>query len=204
MSEEIMTPKIENGTMNLMGMQMKISDIIGDKLVDQFIATISPEQMESITKVLFDEVFEKVYRSEYDDSDGEYKRIESFEFKKEQKSEGWSSYKESTPIYARAKSTISYLYGSMIEEKVKEYIASDEYKEKAEKVAKVIVDYALEGYKDDIIKSVRERLVLPVVYPITPEKKIESEISGSIKNLQYQVDTLYHVTNDMERQRNGC
>lgn len=201
MSEEIITPKIENGTMNLMGMQMKISDIIGDKLVDQFIATISPEQMESISKVLFDEVFETVSREEYDDSEKKYKRIQSVQFKKEAKRDSYSSWSrtEYTTVYERAKSTVSSLYGEMIEEKVKEYIASDEYKEKAEKIAKTIVDYALEGYKDDVIKSVRERLVLPVVYPITPEKKLEGEIQSAINCLQGQIQNCYGTINNMRK-----
>ena len=202
MSEEIITPKIENGTMNLMGMQMKISDIIGDKLVDQFIATISPEQMESISKVLFDEVFETVSREEYDDSEKKYKRIQSVQFKKEAKCDSYSSCwgrTEYTTVYERAKSTVSSLYGEMIEEKVKEYIASDEYKEKAEKIAKTIVDYALEGYKDDVIKSVRERLVLPVVYPITPEKKLEGEIQSEINCLRGQIQDCYDTINNMRR-----
>lgn len=64
MSDEIMqngnTNLIKDGEMNLAGMQIKISDIIGNKLVDQFIASISQEQMEEVTHEMFKEVFEEV------------------------------------------------------------------------------------------------------------------------------------------------
>ena len=171
------------GNLNMLGMQLKISDIIGDKIVDQFMATISPEQMESITRVLFNEVFRKYDKNEYDADSQEYKKIECTEFKsKTEQPKSWGSGYETveSPIYSRAKSTLMTKYSDMISEKVVEYLDSDEYKNKASEIAKDIVNYAIEGYKEDIIKGVRERLVLPVIYPNYDKNNIDTTIQEAV------------------------
>ena len=171
------------GNLNMLGMQLKISDIIGDKIVDQFMATISPEQMESITRVLFNEVFRKYDKNEYDADSQEYKKIECTEFKsKTEQPKSWGSGYETveSPIYSRSKSTLMTKYSDMISEKVVEYLDSDEYKNKASEIAKDIVNYAIEGYKEDIIKGVRERLVLPVIYPNYDKNNIDTTIREAV------------------------
>lgn len=171
------------GNLNMLGMQLKISDIIGDKIVDQFMATISPEQMESITRVLFNEVFRKYDKNEYDADSQEYKKIECTEFKsKTEQPKSWGSGYETieSPIYSRAKSTLMTKYSDMISEKVVEYLDSDEYKNKASEIAKDIVNYAIEGYKEDIIKGVRERLVLPVIYPNYNKNNMNATIQQAV------------------------
>ena len=179
MSDEIMqngnTNVIKDGEMNLAGMQIKISDIIGNKLVDQFIASISQEQMEEVTHELFKEVFEEVERQEFDTSGQKYKTIKSFGFKKKEKSESrWVGGTKDTAVYERAKETIRVTYTNMIEQKIMDYMKSEEFEKKAEKIAKEISDYALEGYKIDVQASVRRRLVDPVEYPNCPDLNIRN------------------------------
>ena len=175
--------KVDNGNMNLLGMNIKISDIIGEKIVDQFMATITPEQMESITKVLINEVFEKVLTEEWDDGSSTYKKVESYKFKTtEYTGSGWNAKQESTYLYKECKNIIKEKYSKLIDEKIEEYINSEEYKAKAEEIAKAIIDYATEGYKQDIINSVRERLVLPVVQPYSPEISIRNIVREEIFN----------------------
>lgn len=179
MSDEIMqngsTNLIKDGEMNLAGMQIKISDIIGDKLVDQFIASISQEQMEEVTHELFKEVFEEVERREFDTSEQKYKSIKSFGFKKKEDSgDRWGSRTKDTAVYERAKETIRVTYTNMIEQKIMDYMKSEEFEKKAEKIAKEISDYALEGYKIDVQASVRRRLVDPVEYPNYPDHNIRN------------------------------
>lgn len=159
----------ESGNLGLLGMQIKISDIIGDKLVDQFMATITPDQMDAITKVLFDTVFNNVVKEEWSEENNGYRKINSVEFKTKTYNKNYYGYnnEKETPIYERAKATLKSKYSTMVEEKVKEYLESEEYHQKAEAIAKEIVDYAIEGYKEDIIKGIRERLVLPVVNPVS-------------------------------------
>lgn len=187
---------LQNGDLNMLGMQVRISDIIGEKIVDQFMATFTPEQMEAITRALFDEVFQKYDKRVYDEDSKEYKTIECTEFKTkiEVKYNNYSSRTkyEDTPIYSRAKATIIDKYSEMISQKVEEYLNSDEYKAMAEEIAKDIINYAVEGYKADVIKGIRERLVLPVVQPnyeAYVTENIAKTVSGEIMGMH---NSYYH------------
>lgn len=184
------TEMIKNGEMNLAGMQIKISDIIGDKLVDQFIASISPEQMEEVTHAFFKEVFEEVTREEFDASSNKYKTIKSYGFKKKGESGSWG-HRSDTPVYERAKATIRGTYTVMIEQKIIDYMQSQEFKDKAEVIAKEISDYALEGYKEDVIKGVRSRMVEPVLYPYTPDINIRNIIQEELHKATMDYDNRY-------------
>ena len=175
---------VKNGNLDMLGMQIKISDIIGDKIVDQFMATMTPEQVNAITRALFNYIFEEGTKNVWDDAEQGYKNIPTIEFRThEYRKDTWgSSHQEDTPIYRHAKATVIDKYSEIIEEKVKEYLDSPEFKTKAEKIAKEIVDYALEGYKEDIIRGVRERLVLPTLYPQEASKDLKTIIEHEIIN----------------------
>lgn len=181
-------PSMTDGNLNMLGMQIKISDIIGDKIVDQFMATMTAEQIDAITKVLFDEVFESVMKKEWHENTGNYTEIQSIKFKTEKEksnSYSWGSH-EYTPIYNRAKSTIMTKYAEIIENKVIEYLESDEYKAKADQIAKDIINYAIEGYKEDIIQGIRNRLVLPALCPNPENTDLKQVIQNEIISNQYQ------------------
>lgn len=176
----------EKGEVNLAGMQIKISDIIGDKIVDQFIASMSPEQMDAINQQLFKEVFEDMERVEFDSNTESYKKIKSVRFKTstlEKNNSYWGNRTVDTTIYARAKSVITQKYSEMIEQSVDKYLDSEEFKKKASEIAKQIVDYALEGYKKDVEKSVYERLVAPVVAPTYNDVTIRQIIHEEVQHM---------------------
>lgn len=178
----------ENGYANLLGMNVKISDIIGDKIVDQFMATITPDQMSEISKVLFHEVFEEVERIEYEGEN--VKRVKTVKFKKNDY-DRWNHSSE-TAIYTVAKATLREKYSQMIEEKVAEYINSDEYKEKAAKIAKAIIDYALEDYKNDVIKELHRKLVTGVVTPRNADEVLNETILEEAQSVVNQHQLSFH------------
>ena len=98
---------------------------------------------------------------------------------------------EETPVYARAKATIKDRYTDMIEKAVVKYIESDEYKAKAEQIAKDIVDYATEGYKKDIVDGIRRRLVLPTLNPEQDRINIEEVATKVMEDKFYPTDHAY-------------
>ena len=198
MSENVITPILteeNNGSLNLLGMQVKISDIIGDKLVDQFMATITPQQMDAITKVLFNEIFETKIENLYDKKEEKFVKTETTVFKtKIPNTSGsyWERDKETT-IYSKAKSTLISRYNKLIEEKIQEYFDTDEYKEKAAATAKEIIDYALEGYKKDIIANLRRKLVQD---PFTFDTGTSAEEEIRIRDIVHEEMNYYHNSND--------
>ena len=153
MAEETM---ITNGKLNALGMDISISDIIGEKIVDQWLATISEEDMNLILKAIESEVFSHNYKEE------KY-------FIKETKEIDYYGHTKNieTPIWKYATSLLSKKLNEKIAEKVEEIINSEEYQNKANEIAQELVDYATEGYKKDLKDRIKNRLVNNIVeeYP---------------------------------------
>lgn len=199
-TESIIKEDNKESSLNLFGMQIKISDIIGDKLVDQFMATISPEQMDAINKILFNEIFENKIEREYDSKSNKYINVQTTVFKTKSKRPSeysWSSHEQETPIYVKTKNTIIQKYNELIEQKVQEYLNSDEYKEKATAIAKEIIDYALEGYKKDIMQNLKDKLVIS---PFDCTEK--NELTATIETIAHEV--FRNEMRAIENSKNYC
>ena len=78
----------------------------------------------------------------------------------------WGDIQEvSTPIYKYAQNLYAQKFNERILAKVDEIIASDKFAERADQIAADIVDYATEGYKQDMITRIRERMINNVITP---------------------------------------
>lgn len=53
--------KMEKGKLNAMGMDINISEVIGSKIVDQWLAAISEDDMALILKAIDEEAFGHTY-----------------------------------------------------------------------------------------------------------------------------------------------
>lgn len=139
----------ENGKLNAFGMDISISDIIGEKIVDKWFAKLTPEDMALIFKAVDNEIFSHNYNDE-----------KFFKTTREVKNGGWgrSNY-EDTPLWRTTQQLFAKKYNEEILSKVDEIIASEEYQKKAMQIAEEIVDYATEGYKEDLKKRIYGRLV---------------------------------------------
>lgn len=141
--------KIEDGVLSTLGVDIKISDIIGEKLVNQWIARLSEDDMNVIFKAIDDEVFENQLYSD------------RLTFKtRVLVDDRWSTKYEDSPIWKIAKQKITASISEDIAKRVDAIIASEEYQKRASDIANEIVEYATEGYKDDLKKRIYERLVL--------------------------------------------
>ena len=57
------------------------------------------------------------------------------------------------------KEKLAVFKNSLSKEKVEEIIATDDYKQKVEEIANELIDYSINGYKEDMKNRIRERLV---------------------------------------------
>lgn len=144
--------QLYDGKLNAFGLDISISEIIGSKIVDQYMAKLSPEDIALIDKAIEEEMFDHDY------SDQKY-----FVKKRKTDHSSWGCSTEETPIWKITQSRFKEKYTDLIVAKVDELIASEKYQKQAEKVAEDIIEYALEGYKKDIMELVRERLVCNVL-----------------------------------------
>lgn len=163
----------DNGNLNALGVDIKISDIIGEKIINQWMAQLSEEDMQSIFQQINAEIFS---------SCDEPKKIKMYN------SSGWSS--SDTFIWESAKKAIAKQLGDDINAKIEAIISSEEFQKKSEEIAQELVDYATEGYKQDLKVRIRQRLVDNVIanepsyYNYSLRDIIHQELDSFISNGQ--------------------
>ena len=141
---------IEDGKLSALGVEVKISDIIGEKLINQWMSQCSPEDM----KLIFDAINEEIYDYSYNKDSKKFKKLV-------ERKDGysWSGRTEESYLWKIMQTHIHDKINELILQKAQEIIDSKEYQDKAESIAQELVDYATEGYKVDLKERIRERLI---------------------------------------------
>ena len=130
------------------GIELNFTQALADTIVSQYMTSIG----EDVLKNTFDIMNEKYLQDKFDDP-------KNFKFKLKEYSGGWNNKYEDTKLGSAVDRIIADKYGNTIIEYIDEYMKTDEFKEKLKKMADEVIDYALNGYKEDMIKRLRERLV---------------------------------------------
>lgn len=136
------TQATNDGKIDLMGINIDISTILGDKLVDQFLAQLTPEDMEKLMISIRSDIF---------DGCGNIKNTLPNQY-------GFGRYSDKTLVEI-IREKFNEKFKEIILEKIDEIINSEEYCQKAEEIANELVEYATEGYKKDMKRRIEERLV---------------------------------------------
>ena len=137
---------MENGKVDVMGINIDISQVLGQKIVDQYIAQLRDEDVETLMKYISEDLFTQTY-----DNKLVIKRREK---------DHWGSYKTNElPIGELIKNKFNERIKEELSKKVEEIIASTDYQKKIGEIANELVDYSVNGYKEDMKARIRERLV---------------------------------------------
>lgn len=150
---------MENGKMDVMGINIDISQVLGQKIVDQYMAQLTDEDMQTILDYISQDFFVKKNQSvfNYDTNQYDYKMVACV---KERKKDQWGRYDtDAMTIGELIKKQFNNRISEELTKKVEEIIATDDYKEKIEQIANELVDYSVNGYKEDMKNRIRERLV---------------------------------------------
>lgn len=146
---------LENGTLNALGVDIKISDIIGEKMVNQWMAQISEEDMQ----LIFDCIEREIFSHNYND--------EKYFVTQMQSKDRWGNNTNvDTPIWAYTQQLFAKKFNEKILARVDDILNSPEFEKRADDIATQIVDYATEGYKEDMVARIRERMILNVTGPM--------------------------------------
>lgn len=156
---------INDGKMEVMAININISEILGDKIIDQYLAQLTDDEMKVIMEYISADFLVKKEESQYNFDNKEYEKVLKIEIK-ERKKDGYGHYHDS-------KYTIGELIRSKFNERIKEeltkkieeIIATADYQEKINQIADELVDYAINGYKEDLKNTLRDNLVRNVLYP---------------------------------------
>lgn len=150
---------MENGKMDVMGINIDISQVLGQKIVDQYMARLTEEDMQTILDYISQDFFVKKNQSifNYDTAQYDTKMVA---YVKEREKDQWGNYKtRDLTIGELIKNQFNNRIREELTKKVEEIIATSDYQEKIEQIANELVDYSINGYKEDMKNRIRERLV---------------------------------------------
>lgn len=158
----------------VLGINLDVSSVISGEIVKRFMAQITPEQMQNIIDDISKDCFNKKY-------DG---RLEI-------KMKDNSSYSYTTTLGEQVKKQFDAQVKNDLMDECLKIIDTKDYKDKIKSWAEEIVDYIVEGYKNDIKQGLYNKLVGSVIDPASIQMShmnaydlralIHSEISDVLK-----------------------
>lgn len=155
-----MAEGLENGKTKIMGIDVDISSILGDKIVEQYLAQLKPEDMEKIMSYIQEDLFIQGWG--YDDNQNWVKTNKV----KVREKDSWGGYKtKEIPIGEFIKNEFNNRIKEELKKKIEEIISATEYKEKIDSIANEVIDYAINGYKEDLKSMIRRNLVDNILSP---------------------------------------
>ena len=179
-----MSEQINNGKLDVMGINIDISQVLGQKIVDQYIAQLTEEQMKAIMDYISSDLFSETSVYNYETHESVKKIII-----KERKKNNWGSYDtKDIPIGELIQNYFNDRIKEELKKKVEEIIATADYKEKIEQIANELIDYSINGYKEAMKERIKERLVgnvldaSPYYGGISLQYLINSEIDKRLMN----------------------
>lgn len=121
-----MSENIKDGKVDVMGINIDISQVLGQKIVDQYIAQLKDEDVKTLMKYISEDLF----TSTYDD-----KLII-----KERTKDQWGNYREKEiPIGELIKNQFNSRIKEELSKKIENIIASMDYQKKIEEIANELV-----------------------------------------------------------------
>lgn len=144
----------EYGKGEVLGLEMQFSKMLGDVIVENYINNLSEDDMKLITDFITQDLFE--YKRDWSSNNPEAMK----KFVKENWKEGssWSS-REVKSIGTQIKEMFNARIKEELQKKIEEIVKSSDYQEKIDSIANEIVDYCINGYKEDLKNSIREKLI---------------------------------------------
>lgn len=141
-----MSENIKSGKVDVMGINIDISQVLGQKIVDQYIAQLKDEDIKTLMEYISEDLFTSTY-------DGR------LVIKRREKDQ-WGNYRDKEiPIGELIKNQFNSRIKEELSKKIEEIIASTDYQKKIEEIANDLVDYSIDGYKEDMKNRIRERLI---------------------------------------------
>lgn len=150
---------MENGKIDVMGINVDISQVLGEKIIDQYIAQLTEEDITTIMDYISQDFLVKKEQNvfNYDANRYDTKMVTHV---KESEKDNWGNYKgKQRTIGELIKQQFNDRIKEELTKKVEEIITTSDYQEKIEQIANELVDYSIDGYKEDMKARIRERLV---------------------------------------------
>lgn len=153
-----MSKNIKDGKMNVMGVNIDISQVLGEKIIDQYMVQLTEDEMKVVLDYISKDFLIKKTVHDYDYETQKYTdRI--VPVVKEREKNSWGSFAGDKTIGEQIKERFNARIKEELMNKVEEIIKSSDYQEKIEEIANELIDYSVNGYKEDMKTRLKERLV---------------------------------------------
>lgn len=169
------------------GIELNFTQTLADSIVSQYMTTIG----EDVLKNTFEAMNRKYLDTKYD-----YSKSEDIQTLKLDEKDRWGNYPDNS-ITRQIDKLIAKEYGDAILENVREYMKTDEFKVRLKNMTDEVVNYALEGYKEDMITRLRERLVGNAYASVIYENgaAIDQKITDAVQETMYMHEINDHHKN---------
>lgn len=145
--------EIQNGKMNVMGVNVDISTTLGNVICEQYLAQLSQEDMDKIIKYISSDLFEK--DTIFDPESNKW--VDGLKVKIPKT--GNYYYDNEKLISYHIKQVFNDRIKEELKKKVEDIIATEDYQNKINEIAEELVQYSIDGYKEDMKNRIRERLI---------------------------------------------
>lgn len=149
-------------TAKVLGIDVQFSKMLGSAIVENFMKSLTEEDMKKINDYIQKDLFEEFNDYGNIDKNGNpslNKRV------KESWEEQVNRYDRRTvkSIGDIIKKMFNVRVKEDLKAKIEEIVKTTDYKEKIDKIANEVVEYATEGYKEDLKANIRRKLICGVM-----------------------------------------
>lgn len=174
MKEKIEDPR----KLEVMGVNIDIAYILGDKILDQYLAGLSEDDMKKIMQFVDKSLFNVNYNNEHTSV--------------KTNNGGWGS-KE---LLDYVKEDFNTKYKEELLKRLNEKLQTDEYQEKIANAITEVIDYAIDGWKADLITCIKKQMI----HNFFNESSTESDIKNALMNFEYEkINPIRQQLNDIRR-----
>lgn len=141
-----MSEEIKNGKVDVMGINIDISQVLGQKIVDQYMAELTEDDVKKLMDYISDDLWTKTWDNKT--------------VVKVREKDNWGSYKtKELPIGEIVKNQFNERIKEELKAKCEEIVSTQDFKDKVEQIANEIIEYMTEGYKEDLKERIKERML---------------------------------------------
>lgn len=147
---------------NVLGLEVQFSKMLGDVIVENYLKQITEEDMKMLIDYISQDLFEE-YESYVRKDDGSHEEVMKKRIKdnwKESIGYGFSSRSETVySVGGKIREMFNKRVSEELQKKIEEIVATKDYQDKIEAMAQEIVEYSVDGYKEDLKESIREKMI---------------------------------------------
>lgn len=140
--------------------------MLGDAVVENYLKQLTEDDMKLITHYMTQDLFDYKKVTDQNTHEEHLEKIVKQDWEtRDSRSWSYSSEKHES-VGTQVKKMFNARFKEEVKKKIDEIIQSDEYSETIDGMAHEIIDYCIEGYKEDLKSSIREKMIGNIMHDI--------------------------------------